>query len=282
MNIVILGGTGLIGQALKNEFQHSHNVRTFGRAIYQDQENLLASIQWSDILIQLSGATIAKRWTSKYKQEIWDSRIKSNQILANIFGKLEKKPKVLFASAVGFYPESFCEEPLDEDFLHSGNDFLSQLSVEWEALARKISEDALIFRFGVVLSKEGGALKEMLPMYKLGLGGPIGSGKQCFPWVYIKDLVSAFNYAIDKNLAGTFNLTSPQLITQKKFGQSLANQLKKAFFLTTFEWQLKLIFGEGSQVLTKSLAIKPTKLSEHGFVFKYPQIENTLKDIFND
>lgn len=282
MNILILGGTGLVGQALHETLQDDHQVQAFGRGIYSSTKLLTEKIEWSDILIQLSGASVAKRWTARYKQEIWDSRIKTNQQLVDIFSTLKNKPKLIFASAVGYYPESYCDAALDESCSGPGSDYLSLLSTRWEELAKEISNDALIFRFGVVLSKKAGALKEMLPMYKLGLGGPIGSGKQCFPWIYIKDLVRAFSYGINKDLSGIYNLTSPDLITQKTFGKAFAKTLRRPFYLTTFEWQLKLIFGEGSQVLTKSLAIKPTKLSEQGFIFKYPKIENTLKDIFNN
>ena len=106
MNILILGGTGLVGQALHETLQDDHQVQAFGRGIYSSTKLLTEKIEWSDILIQLSGASVAKRWTARYKQEIWDSRIKTNQQLVDIFSTLKNKPKLIFASAVGFYPES--------------------------------------------------------------------------------------------------------------------------------------------------------------------------------
>tara|TARA_B100001079_G_C16373557_1_gene498609 strand:+ start:530 stop:1372 length:843 start_codon:yes stop_codon:yes gene_type:complete len=279
MKILILGGTGLVGRALVGFLSKENEIKAFGRGIYQNGQLLQDSVEWSDVLIQLSGATISKRWTSKYKQEIWDSRIKTNQQLATIFSNIKNKPKVIFASAVGFYPESNCDNPFNESHMENGSDYLSLLAKEWESEAYNLSDDVLIFRFGVVLSLDGGALKEMLPMYKLGLGGPIGTGEQCFTWIHIKDLVRAINYSIVNNLKGVYNLNSPGLVSQNKFGKALSNAINRPFLFRTFEWQLRLIFGEGGQVLVKSLAASPKKLIDSGFVFEYTKIENALEDI---
>ena len=281
MNILILGGTGLVGTALTKYFSKQNNIRSFGREIYNSDELLKQNISWSDAIIQLSGATISKRWTEKYKKEIWDSRIKTNQKLAEIYNETSNNPKVIFASAVGFYPESTCKAPLDENDIQPGSDYLAQLAKEWEAVAKAINEKVLIFRFGVVLSKKGGALKEMLPMYKIGLGGPIGDGKQCFPWVHIDDLVRGIAFGLDNNLEGTYNLTSPQIISQKDFGKALSKTLNRPFFIKTYEWQLGMIFGEGSQVLVKSLAVSPNRLISEKFNFVFPDISKALKNILD-
>ncbi len=279
MKILILGGTGLVGRALVDFLSKENEIKAFGRGVYQNEQLLQNNVEWSDVLIQLSGATISKRWTDKYKQEIWDSRIKTNQQLATIFSNIKNKPKVIFASAVGFYPESNCDNPFNESHIENGSDYLSLLAKEWESEAYNLSDDVLIFRFGVVLSLDGGALKEMLPMYKLGLGGPIGTGEQCFTWIHIKDLVRAIDYSIANNLKGVYNLNSPGLVSQNKFGKALSNALNRPFLFKTFEWQLRLIFGEGGQVLVKSLAASPKKLIDSGFVFEYTKIESALKDI---
>ncbi len=282
MKILILGGTGLVGNALVEHLGSQHHVKAFGRKIYENHSKLQSETTWADLVIQLSGANISKRWTKSYKKQIWDSRIETNNQLVEVFNNLEKKPKLIFASAVGFYPESDCHHPLDESDLEHGDDFLALLANEWEKTAKKIHQDVLIFRFGVVLSKQGGALKEMLPMYKLGLGGPINSGSQCFPWVYMKDLIRAFDFGIEHNLTGTFNLTSPQIISQKQFGRAFAQSLKRPFFIKTFSFQLKLIFGQGADVLVKSLSVYPTKLLKAGFKFKFEKIDDAFLDIFHD
>ena len=281
MNIVILGGTGLVGTALTKYFSKQNNIRSFGREIYNSDELLRQNIRWSDVIIQLSGATISKRWTEKYKKEIWNSRIKTNQKLAEIYSETSNNPKVIFASAVGFYPESTCDAPLDENDIQPGSDYLAQLAKEWEAVAKVINDKVLIFRFGVVLSKNGGALKEMLPMYKIGLGGPIGDGKQCFPWIHIDDLVRGIDFGLDNNLEGTYNLTSPQIISQKYFGKALSKTLNRPFFIKTYKWQLGMIFGEGSQVLIKSLAVSPTRMISEKFTFVFPDINKALKNILD-
>lgn len=280
MKILILGGTGLVGKALVSHFALNHEVKALGREIYNQQKLLKEYIEWSDLLIQLSGATIAKRWTKKYKEEIWNSRIKTNQKLAKIYNQSYNRPKLICASAVGFYPESNCKNPFDESYKKHGSDFLSILADNWEQEMLNISSKALIFRFGVVLSKNGGALKEMLPMYRLGAGGPIGDGAQCFPWIHIQDLVNAIQFGIDKNLNGIYNLTSPDLINQKDFGKALSKTISRPFFIKTFPWQLKLLFGEGSEVLLKSLAVSPKKLLKHGFKFNFANIDSALKDLF--
>ena len=280
MKILILGGTGLVGKTLVSHFSIDNEVKAFGREIYNQEKTLEQSIEWSDLLIQLSGATIAKRWTKKYKEEIWTSRINTNKKLAKIYNNSNKSPKVIFASAVGFYPESDCENPFDETYTQHGPDFLSVLAKNWEEEAFNISEKALVYRFGVILSKDGGALKEMLPMYRLGAGGPIGDGTQCFPWIHIQDIVKAFQFGIDQNLSGIYNLTSPNLINQKEFGKALASAINRPFIIKTFPWQLKLLFGEGSQVLMKSLSVKPQKLIDIGFKFDFPNLNDALNNLF--
>jgi uncharacterized protein (TIGR01777 family) len=140
-----------------------------------------------------------------------------------------------------------------------------------------LSDDVLIFRFGVVLDPKQGALAKMLPAFKLGLGGPVAGGKQCFSWVCIDDLVRAFEHALNQpDLTGVVNLTAPTPVTQRQFGQTLARVLKRPFGLPLPAWQLKLMFGRGAQVLMMSHAVLPTRLQASGFVFDYPTPEAAL------
>ena len=256
MKIVILGGTGLIGEALKENFILNHEVECFGREAFISFETLLNAVQNNDLVIQLSGANISKRWSSSYKKEIWSSRVDATNLLASVIHSLPNKPKIICASAVGFYPESDCKNPLNETDNSPGSDFLAKLSVAWEAAAKSISRDTTIFRFGVVLSRKGGALKQMYLPYLFGFGGPIKGGKHCFSWVHMKDLIKAFEFILNHtDTSGIYNLTSPQPIQQKYFGQVLAKTLKRPFLFPLFEWQLKLLFGKGSKVLTQSVSV---------------------------
>ena len=204
-------------------------------------------------------------------QQIW---------LANVIHSLTNKPKIICASAVGFYPESDCKNPLNETNNSPGSNFLAKLSVAWESAANSISRDVIIFRFGVVLSKNGGALKQMYLPYQLGFGGPIKGGNHCFSWVHMKDLIKAFEFVLDHtDCIGIYNLTSPQPIKQKYFGKVLAKTLNRPFLVPLFEWQLKLLFGEGARVLTQSVSVTPKFLLDEGFVFDFPDIESALLDL---
>ena len=283
MKILILGGTGLIGGALERHLSTDHEVECVGRSAFVSQNILNKLVQDRDLIIKLSGANIVKRWNSAYKQEIWDSRIVTGKQLKVSLDFLKSKPRIICASAVGFYPESSCDKPFDESYKHPGTGFLSDLVVAWEKHSKNLSKDVLIFRFGVVLSVKGGALSQMLLPFKLGFGGPVAGGKQCFSWIHVDDLLKAFSYAIEHpDLQGVFNLTSPNPVTQGQFGKTLANLLHRPFLLPLFKWQIKLLFGEGSQVLTQGVSVIPTKLLQLGFKFDYAEVTSALKDVIGN
>jgi len=280
MKIVILGGTGLIGSSLKEDLLSNHEVECFGREAFHSPNKLLSHLKGSDLVIQLSGSTIAKRWTKKQLKEIWKSRVDANNMLAKAIKLLTKKPRVICASGVGYYPESNCENPLQETDNEPGNDYMAKLSIAWEDAAKSISSDVIILRFGVVLSRKGGALKKLYLPYFLGLGGPIKDGTSCFSWIHIKDLIKVFNFIMSKpDVSGIYNVTSPTPIQQKYFGRALAKALKRPFIVPLFEWQLKLLFGSGSRVLTQSVSVFPRRLIDEGFEFDFPEIESAMSDL---
>ena len=280
MKIVILGGTGLIGSSLKEDLLSDHEVECFGRDAFNSPNKLLSHLKGSDLVIQLSGSTIAKRWTKKHLKEVWESRVDANNMLAKAIKLLTKKPRVICASGVGYYPESNCENPLQETDNEPGNDYMAKLSIAWEDAAKSISTDVIILRFGVVLSRKGGALKKLYLPYFLGFGGPIKDGTSCFSWIHIKDLIKVFNFIMSKpDVSGIYNVTSPTPIQQKYFGRALARALKRPFIVPLFEWQLKLLFGSGSRVLTQSVSVFPRRLIDEGFEFDFPEIESAMSDL---
>ena len=282
MKIVILGGTGLIGRSLKEDLLSNHEVECFGREAFHSPNKLLSHLKGSDLVIQLSGSTIAKRWTKKHLKEVWESRVDANNMLAKAIKLLTKKPRVICASGVGYYPESNCENPLQETDNEPGNDYMAKLSIAWEDAAKSISTDVIILRFGVVLSRKGGALKKLYLPYFLGLGGPIKDGTSCFSWIHIKDLIKVFNFIMSKpDVSGIYNVTSPTPIQQKYFGRALASALKRPFIVPLFEWQLKLLFGSGSSVLTQSVSVFPRRLIDEGFEFDFPEIESAMSDLIS-
>lgn len=285
MRMVILGGTGLVGSHLKPFLeQQGHEIKAFGQSAFEPEFDLAAELNGLDVLIQLSGTNIGQRWTQTHQQRIWDSRVDLNQRLATLLASLPEPPKrVIAASAIGFYPESDCEHPLDESHSKAGENTFGDLVQAWEKALASLAppERLLTFRFGVVLASNGGALGKMLPAFKLGLGGPIAGGHQCFSWVHIDDLLHAFSWALQHpERHGTFNLTAPQPVSQAEFGRQLAHQLHRPFWLPVFRWQLTLLLGDGAQVLTVSQAVIPTKLTEAGFRFQYPTLKAALAHLF--
>lgn len=280
--LVILGGTGLIGQALKKRLSHAYQIKTFGREAFTDLQTLKTSIDGAQIIVQLSGANIGQRWRKGYEKILWDSRIATTKMLVQALKETSTPPsKVICASAIGFYPENSCENPVDENCTKPGNNFLADLSVAWETEAQKLApvENLLITRFGVVLDKHQGALAKMLPAFKLGLGGPVAGGDQCFSWIHIDDLTCAIEFLINKLQHGIFNLTAPNPLPQKTFAQTLGKVLHRPAFLPLPAWQLKLMFGKGAQVLMHSSAVVPSKLQDLGFEFHYPNAKEALQNL---
>jgi uncharacterized protein (TIGR01777 family) len=245
---------------------------------------LRQTIEGFPVIIKLAGTNIGQRWNASVKKELYTSRIETNQKLEKALARLKVKPKqILCASAIGIYPQRPCGSPLDESCTDVDDGFLGQLGQAWETSSLSLSPTPLLMRFGVVLGKNGGALAKMLPAFKLGLGGPVAGGQQCFSWVHIDDLCKAVLWALDHpELNGPINICAPHPLTQKEFGQTLAKQLHRPFGLPMPEWTLKLLFGEGAQVLTHSSCVLPTRLLEQGFKFEFPTAELALKDILTE
>ena len=281
MKIVILGGTGLIGRALQQTL--AHDVESYGRTVFSSAQTLEKALRGCEVVINLAGANIGARWSERYKQEIWDSRIETTRLLADVLLTMPEPPKRLVnASAIGFYPQTQCTAPFDETQTQSGNDFLAQLSVAWEAQAQRVQDTipTVITRFGVVLSPKGGALAKMLPAFKLGLGGPVAGGEQCFSWISLPDLCRAIDFILQRpEIDGALNLCAPTPLQQKQFAKVLASTLHRPCFVPLPMWQLKLMFGEGAQVLTHSSAVLPTRLQALGFEFEHPTAKSALNAI---
>ena len=279
MKIVILGGTGLIGKDLQKSFSNEHQVDCFNREAFQSVEHLASLVEGSDLVIQLSGSTISKRWSNKIVKEMWQSRVNTNQMLSEVVQSLSTKPRVICASGISFYAESSCNDPKTEED-SKGDGYLTNLNIAIEDAAKSISDDVIILRFGVVLSRQGGALQKLYWPYYFGVGGPIMSGNQCFSWVHIKDLVKAIHFLIDSTESkGVYNVTSPEPVPQKIFGKALAKALKRPFLIPVWEWQLKILLGKGSEVLTLSASVVPKRLLDDGFVFDYPSVDSAMKEL---
>ncbi len=281
MNILISGSTGLVGQRLKEVLlTKGHKVSGIGRADFSGpEESLNAKVGQADVVINLSGAPIVARWTESYKKEIMESRILTTRWLVKAMKSATAwRGLYISASAVGIYPEG---DVFTEGNARFGNDFLAEVCKAWEAEAIKARPLAkvAVFRLGIVLSGEGGALKKMLLPFKLGLGGPIASGKQGFSWIHIDDLVNAYLFVIEKQLDGVFNLTAPNPTDNSGYTLAFGKVLHRPVFIPIPSFALRLIFGEGATMLTGGQKVLPGRLLNEGFVFGFPEIEAALQDL---
>ncbi|QOG11595.1 TIGR01777 family oxidoreductase [Arcobacter sp. FWKO B] len=282
MKIAITGVSGFVGTSLKNHFLNKgYLVVDIRRGDLSSVEALKAKIDGCDVVINLAGASIIARWSDEYKKVLRSSRLDTTNLVVDAISISENKPKLLIStSAVGIFANSGTFD--EENYIYS-NDFLGKLCQEWESVALKAkSEDTrvAIFRFGIVLGRDGGALKQMLTPFKFGLGGTIGNGLQAFSYVHIDDLIRAYDFVIENSsLEGAFNLTAPEPTTNKGLTKALGKYLHRPTILPVPEFVLGLIFGEGARVLTDGQSVKPKRLLDSGFEFKYKNIEQAIENL---
>ena len=291
MNILITGGTGFIGSALTNFFlRQGHNIIILSHNATELQKvRIIKSIEQInpdekiDVIINLAGAPINKRWSDSYKELLISSRLEVTQNLILLIKSLKIKPDVLIsASAIGYYGTQN-HKYIDEKSSYI-DDFTHKLCDLWESEARKAEKLGVrtcVARLGVVLGKNGGALKEMLPVFRLGLGGKVGSGNQFFSWVHLDDVISVFNFLIEnKKQKGIFNLTSSNPITNYRFTRILGRILNRPTIFTVPVFAIKIIFGEmGEKLLLNGAAIYPGKLLDNGYKFQFETAESALESI---
>jgi uncharacterized protein len=278
--IAITGASGFVGTSLIKYFSAlGYKVLPIARDVLNNQEKLNEILNSSDIVINLAGANIINRWSESYKKLLYSSRIDTTSKIVNTIKNIQNKPKLLIStSAVGIYDN---KETYNENGNYS-NDFLSKLCQDWENEASKAKSDTTkvsIFRFGIVMGKDGGALQKMITPFKLGLGGVIGNGSQSFSFIHIDDLLNAYKFVIENNYEEIFNLTAPEPTTNKGLTLALGKTLKRPTILPVPEFVLNLIFSEGAKVLTDGQSVVPKKLLDLGFKFKFKTIEDTIDNL---
>ncbi len=242
-------------------------------------ENLLMHLKDSDGIINLIGEPIAdKKWTDIQKEEIEKSRINSTKFLMETLKKSRINPKVIVnGSAIGFYGTSLTQEFNENS--QSGNDFLANLCNKWEEVAngKPFFSRLVIFRIGIVLEAEGGALGKMLPVFKIGLGGPIGDGNQWMSWIHRSDLCGLIIKAlVDKQFAGVYNAVAPEPVLMKYFSKTLGRCLKRPALLPVPGTILKLLLGDGAKLVLEGQKVISIKLQEKIYKFKYPLLEKAI------
>lgn len=293
---LIAGGSGMIGIRLAEILRaKGHAVRLLSRTpkgegqFYWDPasgEIDADALQGVDYVVNLAGAGIAdKRWTAARKQELVESRVKSATLLYQSVQRLKKRPKAyLSASGIGYYGNSG-ERWMREEDASPDQSFLAECCQKWESAAGNMAQLGLrtvIFRIGVVLAKEGGALAEIARPLRFGLGAYFGDGKAWWSWVHLGDVCRAMTWGIeDQGVTGTFNLVSPGLVRGKDLVVATTKAMKQpAVFLPVPAFALRLYFGEMSAVILNSNRVSSEKLTRMGFDFKWPELDDALRDIF--
>lgn len=270
MRVAISGASGFVASHLKERFKDFVVIERL-----DDTKMILEKLQGVDVVFNLAGAPIIKRWSESYKKILLSSRIDTTKKLVEAINQSEVK-QLISTSAIGAYPDN---APYDESFIGYGDDFLAQLTKEWEAQANRCNKPTCIVRFGVILGGDGGALAAMLTPFKLGLGGIIGDGKMMMSWIDIDDLVRIYAFLVEHKLEGVFNATAPHPVSNYLFTKTLGTVLHRPAILPVPEFVLKLLFGEGAGVLTGSKEIYPKALESAGFDFGYKTLEASLKHL---
>lgn len=293
MKVAITGASGMVGKSLTERLKQSgHQVVSFVRNASSNQNE---RFQWDpdkgtidaeglngvDAVVNLAGENIAaKRWTPEQKEKIRTSRVKGTTLLARTIAGMSTKPEVLVsASAIGFYGDRG-DEMLTENSA-PGNGFLADVCKEWEQSTKAAEASGVRIvraRLGVVLSKEGGALQKMLPIFQLGGGGIIGSGKQYMSWVTLDDVVNALIFAIEnKSVSGAINIVAPHSVRNSEFTDALGHALHRPVVLPLPAFAAKIIMGEmADELLLSSARVEPLALEGNKFAFEYPNLAGAL------
>lgn len=294
MKCMVSGGTGFIGRRLVMRLlQDGHYVGVWSRAPGREKRTAVQSFLWDplkgdppedsldkmDAVFHLAGEPVAQRWSRKARERIRDSRTLGTRRLVDAIGRVQRKPHVLVcASAVGYYGDRG-DEVLTESSA-PGTGFLADLCREWEAEAARARNLGLVvisLRIGFVLGKDGGALAQMLPLFRAALGGRLGSGKQWMPWIHVADVAEMCLYAAESGVSGVWNATSPNPVTNAEFTGALGSVLHRPTLFPAPRFALRLAFGQfGSHMLDSARAM-PDAAFKAGYQFRYPELEPALR-----
>ena len=281
MKIAMSGASGYVGQHLTRFLTgKGHEIIPLGRSFFKEEDfiQLCHAIQTSQIVINLAGAPINKRWTKAYKQELQDSRIPVTRQLVRAMKAANTPPELFIStSAVGYYSSSGIH---DEHDGQPGSDFLARLCQAWEREAHECPHATrlVITRFGIILSEDGGVLQQMIRLQHVThLGAIIGNGQQPFPWISMQDLCNAYDFIIQHpHLQGTINLTSPEVISQKHFARELAKAKGIRLIVPLPKFIFHLLYSEGASFITSGQAVRPSILQKAGFIYIHPTIKKLL------
>jgi len=299
MRVLITGATGMIGQEIV-KLCHAKGIKvnylTTSKSKISQDDNY-KGFYWNtntreidktcfknvDAIIHLAGATISKRWTERYKKEIIDSRVQSTQLLIDTLkGESHSIKQVISASAIGIYPDSLTNY-YDQNHKEVSDSFLGKVVKVWEQAVNgfsKLNIKISKVRIGLVLSDEGGALREIAKPIKFGVGAAFGSGKQWQSWIHINDLARAFVFILENDIEGVYNGVAPNPVTNKELTKTAAKVLCRPLFLPNIpKFLMKLVLGEMHIILFESQRVSSKKIESKGFEFEYNYLEPALTDL---
>jgi len=290
--IAITGASGLIGTALVGHLKsEGHTVQRFVRRPVVAPDEIqwdpktgyvdIEALRGVDAIIHLAGVGVGdKRWSKKYKSEILNSRLLGTTAIAHAVN--EVKPQVFIsASAIGWYGESGNRSVVETDRV--GDDFLAAVCREWEGAADLVTDVRTVkIRTGLVLDPTGGALGKMLPLFRLGLGGKLGNGKQWWSWITLHDVIRAITFLLESKVSGPVNLTSPNPVTNQEFTSALARAMHRPALFPAPAIALKIALGGFSSEILGSKKVMPQVLTDAGFTWDYPHITNALTALIQE
>ncbi len=302
MDVLVSGGSGFLGQKVVSRLlDEGHSVtvisRRSGKSAFPDYGGRFQTVTWDG----LSGAAVASRcdavihlagepvfpgfWTEAKKERLLSSRVATLERMLTVLRQGGASPRCLVsASAIGIYGNSGDVEVDESSVL--GSDFLADLVVRWERSALEESKGifsnirAISLRFGVVFASDGGVLKRLIPLFKMGLGGRLGAGTQAMSWVHADDAVESIMLALNNpNVNGAYNVVAPEVVTNSEFTRVLANALSRPAFFFVPAWIIRVVFGEGSCVVLDGQRVSGKKLVEAGFAYRFKTLESALRNI---
>jgi uncharacterized protein (TIGR01777 family) len=295
MQILLTGGTGLIGRHLIPPLiETGHSITVVTRSPERARQLLAPrvtlwqsldehhSLDGFDAVINLAGEPIAdKRWSAAQKQRLCQSRWRITQRLVEMIHGSNQPPAIfLSGSAVGFYGDTGDEVITEEDTPH--NEFTHELCAKWEAIAlqaQSLHTRVCLLRTGVVLAPDGGMLSKLLPLFRLGLGGPLGDGHQYLSWIHIEDMVNAILWLLDNPLQGPFNMVAPYPVRNARFTQLLGEAVKRPAILRVPARVISLMMGESATLVLGGQNVLPRRLEQSGFGFRWFQLEDALHNV---
>ncbi len=294
MRVTVTGATGRVGRHLVAALkQRGDEVTALSRDPDKATELLgVEAFAWNikedaapkpalagrDAIVHLAGEDVGQRWSKEVKAEILDSREKGTRNMVHSIFETKPRPKAFICASASGYYGARGSEPVDE---HEppGSDWLAEVTARWERQAEtaKVGIRLVIVRTGIVLDADGGALAKMLPPFKAGIGGPIGSGKQYMPWIHLDDLVGIYLAAIDHDrFNGAINASAPEPVTNKQFAKALGSALKRPAVAPVPGFTIKLMYGEMSQIVLKGVRMVPGRAAELGYEFRHPHLDEAL------